>query len=110
MLIAVLVASAVLSGCAGSHVCTEITQRDFRVERVIDGDTFVVRYDGELTSVRIYGIDTPERGEPGFAEAKAALETQILGRTVRLSFPSQRKRDNFGRLLCAWQLIGGGDS
>ena len=51
------------------------------------------------------GIDTPERGEPGFVEAKVALENQILRRTVRLSFPGRRKRGGFGRLLCAWKTI-----
>ncbi len=51
------------------------------------------------------GIDTPERGEPGFAEAKIALENQILRRTVRLSFPGSQKRDGFGRLPCRWKTI-----
>ncbi len=51
----------------------EVTARAFEVVRVIDGDTFVVEYDGEPTSVRIHGIDAPERGEPGHDAATAAL-------------------------------------
>ena len=79
---------------------TEIVQRDFKVLRVIDGDTFTVIYDGEETRVRLSGIDTPERGEPGFNEATAALAAMIEGRAVRLEFPAPRKRDSSGRLLC----------
>ena len=90
-----------LTGC---HVCTEIDQRDFDVVRIIDGDTFVVVYDGELTSVRIHGIDTPERGEPGFQEAPEQLRGEIGGRSVRLTFPTRRKRDNFGRLLAVYEV------
>ncbi len=35
--------------------------KNVRVERVVDGDTFKAVVDGELVSVRIIGIDTPER-------------------------------------------------
>ena len=90
-----------LTGC---HVCTEISQQDFEVQRIIDGDTFVVMYDGELTSVRIHGIDTPERGEPGFEIATKQLRDEISGQRVRLTSPARRKRDNFGRLLAVYEV------
>ena len=54
----------------------------------------------------VWGIDAPELGEAGGPEAKAALASLIDGRTVRLSFPSPRKRDGFGRLLCDVHLDG----
>ena len=85
----------VAAGCQSR----EITARVFDVERVIDGDTFRVEYDGEPTSVRIAGIDAPELRDPGGLESKAELERLIGGRKVRLEFPGKRKRDNFGRLL-----------
>lgn len=53
---------ALLAGCcppAPSHVYAEISQRTFTVERIVDGDTFKVTYDGESTSVRIVGINAP---------------------------------------------------
>ena len=54
---------ALLAGCCPPappfHVCSEIDQRTFTVERIVDGDTFKVTYDGEQTSVRIAGIDAP---------------------------------------------------
>ena len=85
----------------------EITARAFDVRRIIDGDTFVIMYDGEPTSVRIAGIDTPERGEPGAGEATAALRDLIAGETVTLTFiDPRRKRDNFGRLLAAVVVDG----
>lgn len=81
-------------------MCNEITQREFQVIRVVDGDTFKVKYDGDETSVRLLDIDTPERGSPGWHAAKIELTNLIEGRFVRLHFGEQRKRDNFGRLLC----------
>ena len=95
---------ALLAGCCPSappaHVCTEINQRTFTVERVVDGDTFKVTYDGEETSARIVGIDAPERNTPEGPAATKALAKLIEGKTVRLEFTEGRKRDNFGRLLC----------
>ena len=85
----------------------EITARTFPVRRIIDGDTFVIEYDGEPTSVRIAGIDTPERGEPGAEKATSALRGLIAGKTITLSFSDpQDKRDHFGRLLAVATLDG----
>ena len=80
--------------------CREIAARTFKVERIVDGDTFCVRYDGESTSVRLIGIDAPERRDPDGPAATKALANLIGGKTVRLEFTEARKRDNFGRLLC----------
>lgn len=99
--VATLLALAI--GCCPAsppHICREIGQREFTVERIVDGDTFKVQYDGESTSVRIAGINAPERRDPAGPAATAALTGLIRGKTVRLEFPEPRKRDNFGRLLC----------
>ncbi|MEJ2267830.1 MAG: thermonuclease family protein [Nanoarchaeota archaeon] len=50
------------------------------VERVVDGDTIIV--DGH--SVRLLGINTPEKGERYSKEAKEFLENLILNKKVRL--------------------------
>jgi endonuclease YncB( thermonuclease family) len=71
----------------------------YTVLRVIDGDTFVVVYDGEPTRVRIFGIDSPEAGQAGYNEASDALRKLIDRKYVRLAFPKASKRDGFGRLL-----------
>ncbi|MEL7087710.1 MAG: thermonuclease family protein [Planctomycetota bacterium] len=78
----------------------EITATHFEVTRVIDGDTFRVEYDGDLTSVRLLDIDAPERGDPRAAAATEEMRRLVQGQTVRLEFGSGRKRDGFGRLLC----------
>jgi endonuclease YncB( thermonuclease family) len=55
------------------------------VSRVVDGDTFVVRRRvGGSRYVRIAGIDTPERGERGYATAKRQLQRKIGGRRVAI--------------------------
>jgi micrococcal nuclease len=70
------------------------------VIRVIDGDTIKVRFRGKVESVRLLRINTPEKGQPGFAEATRALQA-LLGNKVRLSFetPGRPTRDTYGRLL-----------
>lgn len=51
---------------------------------VVDGDTLDVRGAGR---VRILGIDTPERGECGFAEAGDRVRDLFLNQDVRLVLP-----------------------
>jgi len=75
-----------------------------RVERVVDGDTIVVRVDGRTERVRYIGVDTPESVKPGvpvqcFAKAAAAANRRlVLGRKVRLEYDAEA-RDRYGRLL-----------
>ena len=61
-----------------------------RVERVVDGDTLVVRYQGENRTVRLIGVDTPESVHPtrpvehfGLV-ASAFTKARLDGQTVRL--------------------------
>jgi len=57
--------------------------------RVVDGDTLRVRYRPSRPleeSVRLLCVDTPERGEPGYAEARTALEGMVRGKRIRLEF------------------------
>jgi endonuclease YncB( thermonuclease family) len=67
------------------------------VMNVIDGDTIEVRIEGEPETVRYYGIDTPERGEPCYEEAKKRNE-ELVDRHVLL-MADARDRDRGGRLL-----------
>lgn len=78
------------------------------IERIVDGDTidatislgFRIYHKGRL---RMYGIDTPERGQPGWAEATAHLTNLIpVGTQVTLrSYKPELhpKADSFGRWL-----------
>lgn len=79
----------------------ETRSEEFRVVRVIDGDT--IEIEGGL-KVRYIGIDAPEtvhpsRGEECYGrEATQANEELVLGKTARLE-PDVSQTDQFGRLL-----------
>jgi len=78
--------------------------------RIIDGDTFKAATVTsisptievtELTGFRLLGVDTPERREEGYQEAKDYLQKMIGGKLIHVSFKSGhgKKRDSFGRFL-----------
>lgn len=75
------------------------------VLRAIDGDTLVLRLEGAAIerkeTVRLLNVDTPEKNQPGFEEAREALKTLVRAGWVELEFedPNKEKRDGFGRLL-----------
>lgn len=67
-----------------------------QVERVVDGDTAYMVFGNTVShSVRVIGIDTPERGEPGFKAATNAARRAYEDRRVTLTIggakgPAQR--------------------
>ena len=68
-----------------------------RVARVVDGDTLDLAVRGHPVRVRLLGVDTPERGQPGWAQARDSLALR-LGNRARCTV-GPRPRDAFGRLL-----------
>ena len=70
-----------------------------KVVEVIDGDT--IKTENQRV-IRILGINTPERHETGFYEAKWRLESLILGEQVELLC---WKKDKYNRDLC-WVHLG----
>lgn len=66
------------------------------VTRVVDGDT-VELANGE--HVRLGGIDSPEVGECGYAEATAAMVRLVEGKRVVLVRSDEDDRDRYDRLL-----------
>ncbi len=62
------------------------------VDRVIDGDTI----ESNKSSIRLLGINTPEKGEEYYLEAKEYLEGRILNKSVRLE---GNEKDLYGRKL-----------
>ena len=79
------------------------------VERVIDGDTVVVRGVGR---VRLIGVDTPETVDPRRAveffgrEASAFTKRLLEGQRVRLEYDRERT-DRYGRTLAYVYLRDG---
>jgi micrococcal nuclease len=65
------------------------------VVKVVDGDTIKLASGREI---RLLGIDTPEKGQPYYNEAKDFLERLILGKKVRLEKDVTNK-DKYGRYL-----------
>ncbi len=78
-------------------------ERYARIRHVIDGDTVVLE-DGRR--VRYIGINTPERGQPYFAEATAYNRRLTEGRRVKLEEDDVRE-DGYKRLL-AYVYVDGG--
>lgn len=70
------------------------------VDRIVDGDTIKA---GNET-IRLLGINTPERKEFYYKEAKEFLEEKILNKTITLEF-GKDKKDRYGRTL-AYAFLG----
>ncbi|MDP3966626.1 MAG: thermonuclease family protein [archaeon] len=70
------------------------------VERVIDGDTLVING----TSVRLLGINSPEKGDFGSSLALEFLSNKTLGKEVKLVY-GKEKYDLYKRKL-AYVFVG----
>lgn len=69
-----------------------------RLHRVVDGDTIEVTTEGITETVRYIGIDTPERGRPGYRSASEA-NAALLGDGALWLAKDRSERDRYGRLL-----------
>ncbi len=83
-----------------------------KVFNVVDGDTLDVTVDLGLRvtiemRIRLYGVNTPERGQPNWAEATAMLTALTLGQTVTAS--TVKPHDKYGRWLASIVTTDGVD-
>src|SRR3990167_9508065 len=77
-----------------------IFQKQVLVTTVIDGDTFEIA-NGQ--TVRLIGVNAPDRGEAGYEQASAYLQGLIEGEEVELEYDSYHD-DQYGRLLAyVWE-------
>lgn len=74
-----------------------------KVVRVLDGDTVEILSEGELTRVRLNGIDAPEKAQPFGQKSKQMLTEAVAGKMV---FAEGEQRDMYGRLLATLMLDG----
>ncbi|MDP3758095.1 MAG: thermonuclease family protein [Candidatus Daviesbacteria bacterium] len=65
-----------------------------KVDKVIDGDTIK----SNENSIRLLGINSPEKKEKYYQEAKDFLNEKILNKTVRLEY-GKDKKDRYNRTL-----------
>ena len=79
--------------CTGATELRCLDCPTLEVSRVIDGDTFY----SPAGRVRLFGVDTPERGQRCFTEATDRLQ-ELTGTTVRVE-TGPRDTDRYGRLL-----------
>ena len=88
----------------------------FRVVKAIDGDTIKLAVPDrrkKTTTVRLWGVDTPETKKPGTPiqhfgpEAAAFTAAATEGKTVRLELYPLDTRDRYGRLLAYVYLPDG---
>jgi endonuclease YncB( thermonuclease family) len=83
-----------------------------KVQRVVDGDTFVASVNGRRERVRVIGVDTPESvdpnrpDEPFGEEASNFAKHYLNGRTVRMAGDVE-PRDRYGRMLAYVWLADG---
>jgi endonuclease YncB( thermonuclease family) len=63
----------------------------------MDGDTLRVGWEDREMTLRLFGVNAPERGQRCHDEARERT-LALSGKTVRLVF-DERRRDRFGRLL-----------
>ena len=75
---------------------TTAAERRLTAARVIDGDTIVT---SAGDTIRLAGIDTPERGQCGYSEATANLRRTFAGNTLTLTKAGLTDRDKYGRLI-----------
>lgn len=63
---------------------------------VVDGDTIDVVGVGRI---RFSGVNTPERAQAGYQEAKDFVKSYCLGKTVYLDIDDAKNHDKYGRTL-----------
>lgn len=63
--------------------------RKEKVTKVIDGDTFLTNR--RKNPVRLANVDTPEKRQPGYQNAKKELENLILGQEVTVDTVARDK-------------------
>jgi endonuclease YncB( thermonuclease family) len=100
-----LALAVLLLACEGSAAPAAWT---CTLTRVVDGDTLHARCDGDKVKVRLLRIDTPEREEPGYSAAGAALRRFLADAPLELEFerPGVPVSDDYGRLLAYVRVRG----
>jgi micrococcal nuclease len=85
----------------------------YKIIRIVDGDTIVIEYDGKYEKVRMLCVNTPEsvhsdakQNIPMGKVASKYTQKKLTGKDVNLEFEIDRLRGNYGRLL-AYVFVDG---
>ena len=79
----------------------EYLKRKETVNKVIDGDTLNTK--SRKYSLRLANLNTPEKGEKGYKEAKNALEELVLNKKIEIK---PKARDSYGRIVAEIRVNG----
>ena len=75
-----------------------MTTLEVKVQKVIDGDTFIADVDGVVETVRLIGINAPELGSCYSNQSHDLLVRLVMRSDIWLAVGDER-RDPYGRLL-----------
>ncbi len=102
------------SNSEAPEVKNQVSEKHYKVNRVVDGDTIDVSSSEKEVRIRLIGVDTPETVHPNNPvecfgrEASSYLSNLLLGKTVFLEEDeTQGDVDRFGRLLRYVVLVDG---
>ena len=97
---------------SNNQVQSNMRETEYKVQRVVDGDTLIIEINNVEERVRLIGVDTPESVHPdakkNVSYGKVASEYTkelVEGKYVGLELDVQ-ERDRYGRLL-AYVYING---
>jgi micrococcal nuclease len=76
-----------------------------RVIKVSDGDTVRLERQG---SVRLIGVDCPEKAQPGGKDATEFTASALLNKEVEVELCAKQPTDRYGRGLAMISLVSGG--
>lgn len=101
LLLLLVVGASYLSHRASASDASSLDGQSVFVDRVIDGDTLVVRADRSVYRLRLRGIDAPNIEPPSHwcENAKRYLEARVGGKPVVLKFDPPQTHDTDGNLL-----------
>ena len=66
------------------------------VVKVIDGDTIDILHNKKKTRIRLFGIDSPERGQAYSVKAREFTASLVSGKNVLVR---EQSRDQYGRVV-----------
>lgn len=110
---AILVPGLILAASLGWNWQKELKRQNYyenrrlfpltaTVKEAQDGDTLLLE---SGLSVRLLGVNAPERGEPLYLEAKNFVARVSAGKKVQLEYEKNYQEDKFGRILAYVWLI-----
>ena len=105
IIIFLLIDLAILYPTLTGKSVSEIELKEINVTRVIDGDTFEVETGQGIEKIRLRGLNTPERNQRYYEEAKVFLE-QFENRTLELEdFGEDKYKRTLGYVYYNGHLI-----